>query len=134
MKESFYSANANEFREAYSLKKSMTNSSLRLSVRLISEEAGEVCEAAETVSEKLWLSPVAVDREHRAHLLKEVADLVYVCHQLAATFGWDLDEASRRVHASNMSKLGEDGKPIYREDGKIMKGPNYFTPNLLDLI
>lgn len=44
------------------------------------------------------------------------------------------DEAFRRVHLSNMSKLGEDGKPIYREDGKVMKGPNYKEPDLEDLI
>ena len=53
---------------------------------------------------------------------------------MAATFNWNLDEAFVRVHESNMSKLDEDGKPIYREDGKIMKGPNYFTPTLTDLI
>lgn len=66
--------------------------------------------------------------------LKELADLVYVCYGYAATFGWDLDEAVKRVHESNMSKLGDDGKPIYREDGKIMKGPNYKKPDLSDLI
>ena len=48
--------------------------------------------------------------------------------------GWFLDEALDRVHQSNMSKLGEDGKPIYREDGKVLKGPNYKSPNLNDLI
>ena len=66
--------------------------------------------------------------------LKELADLVYVTYGCAATFGWDLDEAVRRVHASNMSKLGEDGQPIYREDGKVLKGPNYEEPNLTDLV
>ena len=112
----------------------MTNSALRLSLSLIAEEFNEVKEAADEVMDKLWLSPQAVDRDNRAHLLKEVADLVYVCHQLAATFDWDLDEAYKRVHASNMSKLGTDGNPIYREDGKILKGPNYFLPNLFDLV
>ena len=134
MKESFYSTNAKEFRQAYSLKNAMTNSALRLSLSLIAEEFNEVKEAADEVMDKLWLSPQAVDRDNRAHLLKEVADLVYVCHQLAATFDWDLDEAYKRVHASNMSKLGTDGNPIYREDGKILKGPNYFLPNLFDLV
>ncbi len=47
---------------------------------------------------------------------------------------WDLDEALNRVHESNMSKLDEDGKPIYREDGKVLKGPNYKPPDLSDLI
>ena len=47
---------------------------------------------------------------------------------------WDLEQALRRVHRSNMSKLGEDGKPIYREDGKVLKGPNYQPPDLTDLV
>ena len=66
--------------------------------------------------------------------LKELADLVYVCYQYAENMNWFLDEALHRVHESNMSKLGEDGKPIYREDGKVLKGPNYKPPNLTDLI
>ena len=53
---------------------------------------------------------------------------------MAASQDWDLDEAMRRVHKSNMSKLGEDGKPIYRADGKVLKGPNYQPPYLNDLI
>jgi predicted HAD superfamily Cof-like phosphohydrolase len=48
--------------------------------------------------------------------------------------GWDLDKAMERVHESNMSKLDEYGKPIYREDGKVLKGPNYNPPNLEDLV
>ena len=67
-------------------------------------------------------------------LLKELADLVYVTYGYAATFGWDLDEAVRRVHASNMSKLDDKGEPIYREDGKVLKGPNYQEPDLTDLV
>ena len=66
--------------------------------------------------------------------LKELADLVYVCYQFAASQEWDLDEAMRRVHESNMSKLDEYGKPIYRADGKVLKGPNYKEPYLQDLI
>lgn len=67
-------------------------------------------------------------------MLKELADLVYVTYGFAATFGWDLDEAVRRVHASNMSKLGVNGDVLYREDGKVLKGPNYEEPNLTDLV
>jgi predicted HAD superfamily Cof-like phosphohydrolase len=66
--------------------------------------------------------------------LKELADLVYVCYQYAENLDWDLDEALNRVHRSNMSKLGEDGEPVYREDGKVLKGPNYEPPNLSDLV
>ena len=66
--------------------------------------------------------------------LKELADLVYVCYQFAASQEWDLDEAMQRVHESNMSKLDDNGKPIYRADGKVLKGPKYKEPYLLDLI
>jgi predicted HAD superfamily Cof-like phosphohydrolase len=66
--------------------------------------------------------------------LKELADLVYVCYQYAENMGWDLDEALNLVHLSNMSKLDEDGKPIYREDGKVLKGPNYKPPDLSELV
>ena len=72
--------------------------------------------------------------KNKEHCLKELADLVYVCYQYAANMGWDLDEAMFRVHQSNMSKLDEEGKPIYREDGKVLKGPNYQPPNLADLV
>ena len=69
-----------------------------------------------------------------AEALKELADLVYVCYQYAENMNWFLDEALNRVHESNMSKLDEDGKPIYREDGKVLKGPNYKPPDLSDLL
>jgi predicted HAD superfamily Cof-like phosphohydrolase len=69
-----------------------------------------------------------------AEALKELADLVYVAYQYAANMGWDLDEALNRVHLSNMSKLDDDGNPIYRDDGKVLKGPNYKPPTLTDLI
>jgi NTP pyrophosphatase (non-canonical NTP hydrolase) len=72
----------------------------------------------------------ATDEEN---LIKELADLVYVTYGYASTFGWNLDEAVRRVHASNMSKLDEDGQPIFRADGKVLKGPNYKEPYLADL-
>ena len=73
--------------------------------------------------------------EEPEHLLKELADLVYVVYGYAATFGWGLDEAVRRVHISNMSKLDPTtGKPIYREDGKVLKGSNYKEPDLSDLV
>lgn len=70
----------------------------------------------------------------KADCLKELADLVYVCYQYATRHGWDLDEAMDRVHASNMSKFGPNGEVYLREDGKVMKGPNYQPPNLIDLV
>ena len=66
--------------------------------------------------------------------LKEVADsltdILYVTYGAGHAFGIDLDKCFDEVQRSNMSKLGEDGKPIYNEHGKVMKGPKYFQPNL----
>tara|TARA_B100001287_G_C22657094_1_gene518332 strand:+ start:416 stop:691 length:276 start_codon:yes stop_codon:yes gene_type:complete len=76
----------------------------------------------------------ACDSEGYEQELKELADLVYVCFQYAENMEWDLEEALTRVHKSNMSKLGLDGKPIRRKDGKVLKGPNYVPPNLSDLV
>ena len=76
----------------------------------------------------------ATAKETDAAILKELADLVYVCFQFAENVEWDLEEALFRVHKSNMSKLGLDGKPIRRSDGKVLKGPNYEPPYLDDLV
>ena len=66
--------------------------------------------------------------------LKEVADaltdILYVTYGAGHAFGINLDDCFEEVQKSNMSKLGEDGRPIYNQDGKVMKGPNYFKPNL----
>ncbi|MDO5048254.1 MAG: GNAT family N-acetyltransferase [Actinomycetaceae bacterium] len=59
-----------------------------------------------------------------------LADLVYVIYGMALECGIDLDAVLEEVQASNLSKLGEDGKPIYREDGKVLKGPGFFNPNI----
>ena len=96
--------------------------------RLISEEYEEFleahCEANEYVQNK----------RARENCLKELTDLVYVAYQYAAAAGWDLDEALTRVHRSNLSKLDDDLRPIKRDDGKVIKGPNYQPPNLTDLV
>ena len=66
--------------------------------------------------------------------LKEVADaltdILYVTYGAGHAFGINLDDCFEEVQKSNMSKLGKDGKPIYNKDGKVMKGPNYFKPDL----
>ena len=66
--------------------------------------------------------------------MKEVADaltdILYVTYGAGHAFGVDLDKCFDEVQNSNMSKLGSDGKPIYNENGKVMKGPNYFKPDL----
>ena len=59
-----------------------------------------------------------------------LTDILYVTYGAGLAYGIDLDECFLEVHESNMSKLGDDGKPIYREDGKVLKGPNYFEPDL----
>lgn len=99
---------------------------LRLGHRLIKEEAEEVASAVNTL---LFDNTP----ENRAALTKELADLLYVTHWLAARIGVDLNEAFRLVHESNMSKL-VDGKPLRREDGKVLKGPNYCPPDLSGVV
>ena len=116
---SFILANqAKAFRQAFQISNSSTARPTQKS--LIDEEWSEFHEA--------------YHHEPRDHTLKELADLVYVCFQYAENEGWDLPEALERVHQSNMSKLGDDGKPVLRGDGKVLKGPNYAPPNLNDLI
>ena len=70
--------------------------------------------------------------------IKEVADaltdILYVTYGAGHAFGIDLDKCFDEVQNSNMSKLGEDGKPIYNENGKVMKGPKYFKPDLSKFI
>ena len=83
---------------------------------------------------KEWFHEFIVYGTSDTNQLKELADLIYVCAQYAENMNWDIEQALRRVHRSNMSKLGEDGKPIYREDGKVLKGPNYQPPDLSDLV
>ena len=125
MKKSFLSTQAKEFRTKYNLKNSADRQTRAYQKDLIVEEFKEFLEAEGMM--------FMHGRNHQEHALKELADLVYVCYQFAENQGWFLDEALNRVHESNMSKLGEDGKPIYREDGKVLKGPNYKPPNLSDL-
>ena len=66
-------------------------------------------------------------------LTKELADLLYVVYGTAVAFDLPLEAAFDRVHKSNMSKLNADGRPDYRRDGKVKKGPNYQPPDLHDL-
>ena len=115
-----------EFRNKFQVSSSIDLATRTMQRDLIVEEFKEFVEANQKMH-YMWA-------ESRAHCLKELADLVYVCYQFAMNMGWDLDEALYRVHASNLSKLGEDGKPVRREDGKVLKGPNYEPPTLTDLV
>ena len=125
MQTTFLSTQAKEFRSKYKLKNSSDKKTRSYQQKLIVEEFKEFIEAESMLFRH--------GRNLHEECLKELADLVYVCYQYAENMGWFLDEALDRVHKSNMSKLDEDGKPIYREDGKVLKGPNYKAPDLSDL-
>ena len=121
---SLLSNQAIEFRRAFNTQNDLKLRKMQKD--LIVEEFKEFIEADHDMA--------MIDINSRADCLKELADLVYVCAQYAENMDWDIEQALRRVHRSNMSKLGDDGKPIYREDGKVLKGPNYQPPNLTDLV
>ena len=125
MKKSFISEQAKEFRTKYRIKNSTDRTKRSYQKNLIVEEFKEFLEAEGF----LFMH----GKNHQEDALKELADLVYVCYQYAENMGWFLDEALDRVHKSNMSKLDDDGNPVYREDGKVLKGPNYKPPTLEDL-
>ena len=122
-----------EFNRAFSLPvdlnigRAITSGNLSLCNNLIYEEFTELDDAVCAL-----LDP---DKEGDIeNVLKELADLQYVISGFAVRMGLNLEEAFQRVHLSNMSKLGEDGKPIYNDLGKVMKGPNYKEPYLSDLV
>ena len=125
MKKSFLSDQAKEFRSKYNLKNSHDRSTRDVQKKLIVDEFKEFLEAEGFL--------LMHGKNHQEHALKELADLVYVCYQYAENMGWFLDEALDRVHKSNLSKLDEEGNPIYRDEGKVLKGPYYKPPNLEDL-
>ena len=93
---------------------------VKLRYELIKEELDELEEAMKTKN------------------LKEVADaltdILYVTYGAGCAYGIDLDKCFKEVQRANMSKLGKDGKPIYNENGKVMKGPKYFKPDLSKFI
>ena len=86
------------------------------------------------ISEELEELELAITNQDIVEVADALTDLLYVVYGAGHAFGIDLDECFMEVHESNMSKLGEDGKPIYREDGKVLKGPDYFEPNLTPFI
>lgn len=106
---------------------------VRLRLRLIKEEFNEVnFELLELVRLRDQ-DPDTIATTYR-RLLKELADLRYVVDGCAVALGLPIDEAVDAVHASNMSKRGEDGKPIVDKGGKVLKGPNYTEPDMLALV
>ena len=96
------------------------NKTMQLRFDLIQEELNELEKAMETKN------------------LKEIADaltdILYVTYGAGCAYGIDLDKCFKEVQRANMSKLGKDGKPIFNDKGKIMKGPNYLAPNLKQFV
>ena len=88
----------------------------KLRVDLIKEELDELTKA--------------MDEKDLLEVADALTDILYVTYGAGHAFGINLDKCFDEVQSSNMSKLGEDGKPIYNEVGKVMKGPNYFKPDL----
>ena len=91
-----------------------------LRVELIEEELQELKEALKT--------------RDIVEVADALTDLLYVIYGAGHSFGIDLNDCFDEVHRSNMSKLGEDGRPIYREDGKVLKGPDYWPPDLESIL
>ena len=82
------------------------------------------------IKEELDEFKEAIDKKDIKEVADALTDILYVTYGAGHAFGIDLDKCFEEVQSSNMSKLGKDGKPIYNENGKVMKGPNYFKPNL----
>ncbi len=82
------------------------------------------------IEEELTELKQAVQRQDIKEVADALTDILYVTYGAGHAFGIDLDKCFQEVQNSNMSKLGPDGKPIYNEKGKVMKGPDYFKPNL----
>ena len=82
------------------------------------------------ISEELSELKEAINNKDIKEVADALTDILYVTYGAGHAFGINLDKCCEEVQNSNMSKLGEDGKPIYNDKGKVMKGPNYFKPNL----
>ena len=124
MREEFYMTNfekvrlfmktyGQEVKDKAGLSDSKTNN---LRIELIKEELEELTEAMQD--------------KNLIEVADALTDILYVTYGAGHAFGIDLDKCFKEVQDSNMSKLGLDGKPIYNEKGKVMKGPNYFEPDL----
>lgn len=112
-----------------------------LRVKLIAEELTELCDALGVELEVIrsakdgdWRIKVEATADDEDVDLVEAADalgdLDYVVSGANLVFGFPAEDVITEIHRANMSKLGEDGRPIYREDGKVLKGPNYTPPNV----
>tara|TARA_Y100000590_G_scaffold445639_1_gene578067 strand:- start:535 stop:906 length:372 start_codon:yes stop_codon:yes gene_type:complete len=86
------------------------------------------------IKEELNELEVAMKTKNLTEVADALTDILYVTYGAGCAYGIDLDICFKEVQRANMSKLGEDGKPIYNDKGKVMKGPNYLEPNLKQFI
>jgi len=86
------------------------------------------------IEEELDELHYAIDNKDMVEIADALGDLLYVVYGAGHAFGIDLDECFKEIHASNMSKLGPDGKPIKREDGKVLKPDTFFPPDLKKIL
>ena len=86
------------------------------------------------IEEELKELKDAMKRNDLLEVADALTDILYVTYGAGHAFGINLDDCFNEVQNSNMSKLGDDGKPIYNDSGKVMKGPKYFKPNLKKII
>ncbi len=86
------------------------------------------------IREELEELKIAMENKDLLEVADALTDILYVTYGAGHAFGINLDKCFEEVQSSNMSKLGNDGKPIYNDSGKVMKGPKYFKPNLLKFI
>lgn len=86
------------------------------------------------IEEELDELKVAIAVKDIVEVADALTDLLYVIYGTGHSCGIDLDDCFNEVHRSNMSKLGANGRPLYREDGKVLKGPNYFPPDLENVL
>ena len=105
---------------------------VKKSPKLPSEEVVDL--RLDLIEEELQELTTASYNEDMVEIADALTDILYVTYGMGAALGIDLDKCFEEVQNSNMSKLGKDNKPIYNESGKVMKGPNYFKPDLTRFI
>ena len=86
------------------------------------------------IKEELNELEVAIKTKNLKEIADALTDILYVAYGAGYAYGINLDKCFKEVQRANMSKLGKDGKPIYNEKGKVMKGPNYLEPNLKQFV
>lgn len=118
-----------EFHRAFGQSFGDGGSSNALRARLHAEESRELCDELELLDD-LEARGFTPNRRELADVAKELADVVYVAYGTAFSLGIDLDAVLAEVHRSNMAKRGPDGRFMFREDGKVLKGPGYTPPDI----